>query len=134
MLNNTYSDLAISTVALTQKRSGLDKVRCFDPLTIITIISIIIKIIQCYMNRKLSAEQAVQKSIKPNFLDRIILRKIVKTGLDTKTIKSYFKDSHPKFVEETTKSLMENGKLATVEKMQKLVDQYKETLGSVEKK
>jgi hypothetical protein len=132
MINNTYAEIAVKTVTLTQKRSGLDKIKCFDPFTIITIISIIIKIIECYLKRKLSTEQAVYKSKKPNFLDRMILRKIVKTALDNKTTKGYFKEHHGRFTEETLKSLLECGKEATSEKLQKLADEYKSTLQSLE--
>lgn len=119
-MDNLYGKLA-AQVANEVIKSENTKLKSIDPITLMTIAKLIWEVIQCYMNKKLTEEDALKLAREPNFVQRGLLRVMVR-----KAMRKYNVEGVNKGVlrEAITNELVEFGSKATIEDLRGLVIEF----------
>ncbi len=118
MINNIIGEMALSAAAGVVKNKKTN-VKQLDPATIMIIIKIITTIIQCYLDRKVSAEEAVELSKNPGFFNTFIVNRLI-----AKELKKHKAElgSNPSEVKKEIKTqVYEIGKKVNTDKVYKAV-------------
>lgn len=125
-VDNKYSELAKSIYSDVIKNKEVN-IKTFDPFTILTIISIIIQLVKCYMNKKKTTSEVLNMCKKPNMLERLLLRRFIRKAVNEKKDNIVFGANIPVFNDELYTQLLSKGRILTVVDIETLTAQFEET-------
>lgn len=123
-LNNSYTALA------TKIANSNKEVKQFDLFTIWMIAKLIWELVACYLKKKFTTKEALEMLKKPNFLHRLLLKRMIKKVAvenEKRIVGLGSVAGKPAFHDELFKQFIELGKSATVEDLEALQRDFEET-------
>lgn len=126
-VQNSYSHLATQISNNIPNTSTCDNVKKFDPATIMMLISLIVSIVKCWMNKKLSKQAAIQKCRNPNLVDRFLLNRMINKTLDNSDRPIFFGDGYSWYKANLKTALYQTGMGANIDTLDQLLKDYDET-------
>lgn len=123
MIDNIYGKLALQVSSQVANDEQVN-VKQLDPATIMIIIKVIWEVIQCYMKKKLTEQEALDVAKNPNFVQRGLLRVMTRKCLRSHDIPKVNKGV---LRETITNKLVELGSTATLDQIRELVINFDET-------